>query len=82
MGLNPYKPGVLFMGHRQIKRPRCDAAKRGVPSEAILFSSKNEIKIKFTPDSLKNENGLIQMIRMENSIRPRWVNLCKIHGVT
>ena len=35
---NPYKPVVLFMGHRQTNSPRCDAAKRGVPSGAILFA--------------------------------------------
>ena len=46
--------------------PRCDAAERGVPFGAIVFaqriSSKNEIKIKTTPDAHKNENGLTQMI--------------------
>ena len=42
--LTIYKPGVLFMGHRQTEQPQmlcralCDATKRGVPSEAILFA--------------------------------------------
>ena len=36
-------------------------------------SSKNEIIMKKTPDAPKNENGLIQMIRMGKSIRLKWV---------
>ena len=41
------------------------------------ISSKNEIEMKkktHTPDSPKNESGLIQMIRMGKSIRHKWVN--------
>ena len=41
---NPYKPGVLFMGHRQQNSPRCDAAKRGVPFGAILFTYRTFIE--------------------------------------
>ena len=37
--LNPYKPGVLLWDIREQDSPRCDAAKRGVPSEAILFAN-------------------------------------------
>ena len=36
------------------------------------FSPKNEIKMKFTPDTHKNKNGLIQMIGMGKSIRHKW----------
>ena len=44
---------------------------RGVPSGAVLFSYKNEIKMKnITPI---NESGLIQMMRIEKSIRHTWV---------
>ena len=57
--------------------PRCDTAKRGVPSGAFLFADmifiENEIKMIITPDDPKNEYGLIQMIRMGNSIRLIWV---------
>ena len=58
--------------------PRCDAAKRGVPSVALLFAYMNFIekldkKEKNTPDVHKKESGLIQMIRMGKSIRHKWV---------
>ena len=60
-------------------RPRYDAAKRGVPSGAILFAYhtmwKNAIRIKITPDAPKNENMFIQMINMGNSICHKWVKL-------
>ena len=57
---------------------RCDAAKRGVPSGAILFAymvfiekwNKNE---KLLPKPLK-WNGLIQMIRTGKSMRQKRVN--------
>ena len=39
-----------------------------------LISSKNEIKMKNTPDVRKNENGLIQITRMGKSIRHKRVN--------
>ena len=57
---------------------RCDAAERGVPSWAILFawrnSSKNEIKDEITPNTPKNESGLVQLIMMGKSIYQIWVN--------
>ena len=55
------------------KSPRCDTAVAA--SDLGLFcllkgiSSKNEIKMKITPDVPKNENGLTQMIRKGKSIR-------------
>ena len=40
------------------------------------ISSKNEIKrIKITPNTPKNESGLIQLIMMGESIRQIWVNI-------
>ena len=62
--------------------PRCDATRRGVATGAILFAVisfiENEIKIKKnTPDAPKNENGLIQMIKMGKSIRHIWVKFYK-----
>ena len=54
--------------------------KRGVPSGAILFAGQQEFhrkmkqKLNFTPDSLKNENVLIQVLRMGKSICHKWVN--------
>ena len=57
--LNPYKPGILFMGHSQTEySPRYDTAKHGVPSGAILFADMNFIEKlnkneKFRPDPLK-----------------------------
>ena len=52
---------------------RYDAAKRGIPSWAILFayknSLKNEIEIKNYPDVANNESGLIQLRRMGKSYR-------------
>ena len=38
------------------------------------ISSKNEIKIKITPNTPKNESGLTQLIMMGESIRQIWVN--------
>ena len=43
--------------------PRCDAAKRGVPSGAILFPFKT-----FIERCNKNKSGLAQMIRMGKPI--------------
>ena len=36
--LNPYKPRIRFMEHSKQNSPRCDTAKRGVPSGAIVCS--------------------------------------------
>ena len=36
--LNPYKSGVLLWDIGKQNSPSCDAAKRGVPSWAILFA--------------------------------------------
>ena len=52
--------------------PRCDAAKRGVPSGAILFPFMNLIercnKKRMAPVVPKNESGLFQMIGMGKPI--------------
>ena len=58
--------------------PRCDAAKRGVPSGAILFAYrgfhlKMEFNFKIIPAAPKNESGLTQLITMGESIRHIWV---------
>ena len=37
------------------------------------ISSKNEIKVKTTPNTPKNESGLTQLIMMGESIRQIWV---------
>ena len=37
------------------------------------FSSKNEIKIKISPNAPKNESGLVHLINMGKSIRQKWV---------
>ena len=39
------------------------------------ISIRNRIKRKRTPDTPKIRNGLIQMIRMDKSIRKLWVKL-------
>ena len=39
------------------------------------FSSKNEMEMKNHTRCPKNENGLIQMIRMGKSIRHKWVKV-------
>ena len=74
----PYKPGVLLWNIGKQNSPRCDAEKLGSPSGAILFAEKIFIEKlnkneKNTPDVPKNENGLIQMIRLRKSIRHMWV---------
>ena len=51
--------------------PRCDAAKCGVQSGAILFAYIEKWNI--SPDAPKNESGLIQMIGMGKFIRHKWV---------
>ena len=54
-------------------------AERGVPCGAILFAGRNFIKKwdkkykKNTPNTPKNESGLIRMIMMGESIRQTWV---------
>ena len=56
------------MGHRQRD------VTRSVPSGAILVSYMNFTeKRKINPDVPKYLNGLIQIIRMEKSIRHMWV---------
>ena len=66
-------PSVLFIGHlcKQYS-PRLDATERCVSSGAVSFAYSNFIdkrnKINI-PDFPKNENGLIQVIRMGKSIR-------------
>ena len=47
----------------------------------ICFSSENEITMKITPDSHKNESGLVQMRRMGKSIRHIWVKCCSYFRV-
>ena len=53
--------------------PQNAASHLGLFCLLTCFSSKNEIKIKFTPYAPKNENGLIQMIKMGKSIRHKWI---------
>ena len=60
---SPYKHGVLFMDIDKQNNPRCDAAKRGVPSGAILFPFKT-----FIERCNKNKSGLSQMIKMGKPI--------------
>ena len=58
-------------------RPRSDAAERSVYTvcfQEFLFEMK--LKWKSTPDTPKIRNGLVQLIRMEKSIRQIWVNHC------
>ena len=44
--------------------PRWDAAERGVPSGAILFTQRNFIeKLEKMPNTPKNESGLTQLIQ-------------------
>lgn len=82
MLVNPYKPVILFMGHRQTEKKthqKWGAAKQGVSSEAVLFCSTNiswtnEIKMKKYPRCPNNENGLVQMIRMGFLIRHKCVD--------
>ena len=75
--VNPYKPVVLFMDigkHISPNRlvpgvtPQNAASHLGASLFAFTNLIEKEIKIKkkTTPDSPKNENGLIQMIRMGN----------------
>ena len=42
---NPYKPGVLLIGHRQTEKPQS-----GVPPGAFLFAYMNFMKNEITPD--------------------------------
>ena len=44
------------------------------------ISSKNEIKIKITPNTPKNESGLIQLMMMGESIRQIWVKEVESEG--
>ena len=74
-----YKPGVPFVAHRQtVIAP--DLTPQNAASHLGLFclhreiSSKNDIKIKITPNTPENEIGLIQLITMGKSIRQMWVN--------
>ena len=52
LNVNPYKPGVLFIGHRQANRiapdvkPQNPASHLGLFCLLTRFSSKNEIKMK------------------------------------
>ena len=74
--INPYKPGVIFLGHTQTVLLDPD---EGVSSGSTLFAYrnfyKNEIKMKNNPGSPKIESGLVQLIMMGKSIRQMWVNL-------
>ena len=72
--VNPYKTGFLWDIGKQ-HSPRCDTAECGAPSGSILFAQRNFIdkKIKITPNTPKNESGLLQLIMMGESIRQIWV---------
>ena len=71
---HPYKPGVLLMDIGKQNSPRCDVAKRGVPSGTFLFAKKMNKNEKITPDAPENKDGLIQIIEMGKPIRNKWVN--------
>ena len=45
------------------------------------FHRKNEIKIKITPNTHKNECGIIQLIMMGESTREIWVKRGKLEDV-
>ena len=49
--------------------PRCDAAECGYSVCLEKIYRKSELSFKITPDSPKNESGLIQMITVGKSIR-------------
>ena len=52
------------------------ASHLGLFCSLTQFSSKNEEE-KQTPDAPKNGNKLIQMLRMEKSTHPKWVNVMR-----
>ena len=72
-GFNPYKPSVLFVGHRQtaqaqIRRHNCLIR---VSSVCIQYALLNLEKYHPKPLQL---NGLFQLIKLGNYIRHKWVN--------
>ena len=66
---SPYKHGVFLWVIDKQNNPRCDAAKRGVPSGAILFPFKT-----FIERCKKNKNELFQMLRMGKPICHTYVS--------
>ena len=75
---NPYKPGVLFLWHRQtvqtqIRRRRTRRLIRVFTVCWQEFLTKIEQKWKSTPDTPKIGNGLVQLRRMDGSTRQMWV---------
>ena len=63
--VNPYKPGVFLWDIGKQKSPRCDAAKRGVPSGAILFAYRN-----FNEKCNINEKSLLMSLKMKVESHP------------
>ena len=43
------------------------------------FHRKFELKFKITPNTAKNESGLVQLIMMGKSIRQIWVNVVRFN---
>ena len=58
--------------------PQNAASHLGLYCLLKVISSKNEVKIKITPNTPKNKSGLIQLIMMGESILQIWV---KIEGL-
>ena len=75
--VNPDKPSVPFLGHRQTADP--DQMPQNVASDQDLhclltgISTQNRIKWKSTPDTPKIGNGLIRLIRLGKSTWQMWV---------
>ena len=78
--VNAYKPSILFLGHRQttqteIRRRRMRMHRLIRVSTVCLQNVllKFEKNGKYGPTTLKNGNGLVQLIRVGNSIRLKCV---------
>ena len=75
---NPFKPGVLFMGHKQTEQSqiRRRNTRRPIWDYSVClhdFHRKVKQKLKTTPNVPKSESGLIQMIGMGHSTRHKRV---------
>ena len=62
-------PSVPFLGHRQRLQTQNTASGQGLQCLHSEISIKNKIKIKKYTRHPSNKNGLVQLIRMEQSIR-------------
>ena len=67
----PYKPNVLFVGNRQTVQTQI---RRHVTSVCLQnIQLKFEKNRKIQPYNPYNRNGLVQLIMVGNSNRPKWV---------